>query len=108
MRRLAVAGTLIASVGVWAMPARADSIDGNWCNAAGTRQMQIEGTMIVTPGGRRLEGRYARHSFTYVASEGEAASPGATVVLQLVHENQIRSGGGDQPADVWHRCANTS
>jgi hypothetical protein len=88
-------------------PAVADSIDGNWCNAAGTRQMQIAGTSIVTPGGRKIEGRYARHSFTYAAPEGEAA-PGATVVLQLLHENQIRSGGGDQPVDLWHRCEQTS
>lgn len=108
MKHFAFAGTLVAAVGLSSLPARADSIDGNWCNAAGTKQMQIAGTMIVTPGGRKLEGRYARHSFTYVASEGEAAAPGATVVLQLVHENQIRSGGGDQPADVWHRCENTS
>lgn len=108
MKHFAFAGTLVAAVALSTLPARANSIDGNWCNAAGTKQMQIAGTMIVTPGGRRLEGRYARHSFTYVASEGEAAAAGATVVLQLVHENQIRSGGGDQPADVWHRCENTS
>ncbi|MHB2168447.1 hypothetical protein [Alsobacter sp. R-9] len=99
--------TLTAAGLAAAVPALADSIDGNWCNAAGTRQMQISGTTIVTPGGKKIEGRYARHSFTYTAPDGDPAA-GAMMQLQLLNENLIRSSGGDLPVDSWHRCEQTS
>ncbi len=55
MRRPALAAAILLWIA--APPsARADSIDGTWCNEAGTRQMQIEGTMIVTPPGSARRG----------------------------------------------------
>jgi len=80
MKHLAFTGLILLGLGSATGPARADSIDGNWCNAAGTRQMQIAGTSIVTPGGRKIEGRYARHSFTYAAPGPKIASNSALVI----------------------------
>ena len=62
-------------------PARADVIDGDWCNAAG-RQMTIRGPEITTPGGKQARGDYTRHSFSYVVPAGEAGA-GETVSIIL-------------------------
>jgi hypothetical protein len=90
-----------------AAPARADSIDGNWCNSSNNRSMQILGTMIVTPGGHKLEGRYGRHSFAYTVPDSEAPA-GETASLQLVNENRIAARFGSTPVEMWHRCEQTS
>ena len=47
-------------------PAVADVIDGNWCHSDG-RRFTIRGPEIVTPGGKRMEGNYSRHWFSYTA-----------------------------------------
>ena len=40
MKHFAIAGIVMVGLCSATAPARADSIDGNWCNAAGTRQMR--------------------------------------------------------------------
>lgn len=91
-----------------ASPAWADTIDGNWCNEAGNKHMQIEGRRIVTPGGKALDGRYGRHSFAYVAPDNEPQA-GSEVSLLLVNENTIRATVGTATsAEIWHRCEQTS
>jgi hypothetical protein len=91
-----------------AAPARADSIDGNWCNLAGNKHMQIEGRRIVTPGGTTMDGRYGRHSFAYVIPESEPGA-GAEVSMLLVNENTIQATTGAAAApETWHRCEQTS
>src|SRR3954447_23853181 len=95
-------GTVLA-----AAPALADTIDGNWCNEAGNKHMQIEGRRIVTPGGTAMDGRYARHSFAYVVPEAEPQA-GSEVSMLLVNENTIRATVGDAATpEVWHRCEQT-
>jgi len=71
---------LAASIGA----ARADVIDGNWCNADG-RRLTIRGPQIVTPGGTTMHGDYTRHSFVYVVPTGEPDS-GETVSMILLSE----------------------
>jgi hypothetical protein len=93
---------------VLSSPAWADSIDGHWCNAAGTKQMAISGSRLVTGGGKQIDGNYSRHSFSYRAPDTEP-SPGSPVSMLLVNENTIRATTGDEPtAEIWHRCEQTS
>jgi hypothetical protein len=87
-----------------ATPARADAIDGDWCNADGKR-MKIRGPEIVTPGGAQTRGDYTRHSFVYVVPAGEAGA-GETVSIILLSEYlaHARQGAADAPIKVWNRC----
>jgi hypothetical protein len=105
-RLLAVTG-MAAGMTLGAGAARADAIDGNWCNSTNNRQMQIAGPMIITPGGKKMEGRYSRHSFAYVVPDSEAPA-GETASLQLVNENRIAAQFGAAPVEMWHRCEQTS
>jgi hypothetical protein len=84
--------------------ARADVIDGDWCNADGKR-MKIRGPEIVTPGGTQTRGNYTRHSFVYVVPAGEAGA-GETVSIILLSEYlaHARQGPADAPIKVWNRC----
>jgi hypothetical protein len=88
-----------------AMPARADAIDGDWCQADG-RHMTIRGPDIVTPGGTKMRGEYTRHSFSYVVPAGEPGA-GETVSIILLSELLAhgRQGGADAPLQEWRRCA---
>jgi hypothetical protein len=45
---------------LFAAPAQADAIDGDWCREDGKR-MSIRGPDIVTPGGKAMRGDYSRH-----------------------------------------------
>lgn len=103
MHCLAVPALAVAMLGMAGSAARADSIDGNWCNSTNSKMMQISGTTIITPGGQKTEGRYSRHAFAYaVPDSGEAAN------LQLVSENRIIAQIGAAPQEMWHRCEQTS
>lgn len=99
------------SVALWAAasePARADAIDGDWCNAD-RQHMTIKGPSITTPGGNRIEGRYSRHFFSYQVPAGEAGA-GETVDITLRNETHAQSQQGpqgslsDAPVKDWRRC----
>ena len=94
---LAVLATLSAS------PALADAIDGHWCTVGGDRRLQIEGPSIVTPGGRRLQGTYDRHHFTYLAPQADMGA-GQTVNMSLLGEMAVQIQIGEAAAEVWNRC----
>lgn len=105
MRNLGVSattGVLLAILGV--SPACADAIDGHWCAQDGSRRLQIEGPSIVTPGGRRVEGNYDRHHFSYVVPPPDAAA-GRIVAMTLLGEMAVQIQLGDASPEVWHRCA---
>lgn len=90
-----------------ATAARADSIDGNWCDGKG-RQLSIEGTTIFTPGGHRAQGSYARHRFEYTTPAAEEDA-GSAVSLLLVNEMTIRATTGQRPdSAIWTRCEKVS
>mgnify|MGYP006186394969 CR=1 FL=1 len=89
-------GLVLAAAGV----ARADAIDGNWCHADG-RNLAIKGPQLTTPGGKRIEGDYDRHGFTYVVPAFEPDA-GATITMVLLSETQSTY----IPLGVKHRLEN--
>ena len=94
----------VGFLGLWSTLARADVIDGDWCNAEG-KQMTIRGPEIVTPGGKQTRGDYTRHSFSYVIPAGE---PGAGETVSIILRNELlahaRQGKADAPWQEWRRC----
>ena len=101
---LIVAGALSLSA-----PARADAIDGNWCDGEGGRRISIEGPLLVTPGGAKVQGDYSRHSFSYVTPTQEPEA-GQKVDMLLMSETsvQVRTGGDPRSTRGWQRCAGTT
>jgi len=97
----------IAALGLamLAGPAFADAIDGNWCHTDG-RRFTIRGPEIVTPGGKRMEGNYSRHWFSYVAPAPERGA-GQTIFMTLANENTVhlRLGEAATAQETWVRCA---
>jgi hypothetical protein len=93
---------------LFAAPAKADAIDGNWCRPDG-KHMAINGPEIVTPSGTRTKGDYDRHAFSYAVPANDPGA-GATINMILVDENTVLSradaspGFGPGEADVWRRC----
>lgn len=72
--------------------------------------MSIEGPVIVTPGGRSMEGDYERHGFAYIAPGGEPHA-GSRISMALQSEDIIRlfipgQGPGPTPPliEMWQRC----
>jgi hypothetical protein len=85
-------------------PALADAIDGDWCHAATGRHFSIRGPEIVTPGGKKMQGDYNRHFFSYAAPVSEPGA-GQTVFMTLVDENTVHLRLGTNGAtEVWLRC----
>ena len=104
MLRIAVT-TFAAILFLYAGPAHADAIDGNWCNPEFGR-LEIQGTSIMTPGGNQISGAYDRHASRYVAPTGEP-SPGADVDMVLVDDDtmhRVVAPGADAKIEVWRRC----
>ncbi len=92
----------IAALGLamLAGPALADAIDGNWCHTDG-RRFTIRGPEIVTPGGKRMEGNYSRHWFSYVAP---APEPGAGETIFMT--SRQREHGVSAARRSRHRAGN--
>lgn len=102
LTRLAI---LASSLAMLAGPAFADSIDGNWCHNDG-RRFTIRGPEIVTPGGKRMEGHYSRHGFSYLVPSPETGE-GQTIVMSLANENTVYLRYGEATAgaqETWLRC----
>ncbi len=95
-------GLLLVSVCV----ARADAIDGDWCQDGSARHFTIKGPDIVTPGGASLKGNYSRHAFTYTAPSSEIAG-GMEIGMRLMNEFTLHLQEGADPSapvQVWKRC----
>ena len=97
-----------AAAALAATAARADRIDGDWCDGEG-RRIEIDGSTIRTPGGVTMKGDYGRHSFAYDAPAGE--TPAGRVEFTQSHDDLMheRSASSD-PAKPrpWKRCRNIS
>jgi hypothetical protein len=91
---------------ILAAPARADSIDGDWCNAKNDH-LTITGPQITLPTGKSLTGKYHRHEFAYQVPPGETDA-GQTIYMQLFDEYDMTSYviQNNQPASPtnWTRC----
>jgi hypothetical protein len=87
-------------------PVRADSIDGDWCNARQER-LTIIGPQITLPTGKSLTGQYRRHEFAYQVPAGETDA-GQTIYMQLFDDYDMTSYviQNNQPASPlnWTRC----
>jgi hypothetical protein len=89
--------------------AKADVIDGNWCDGGG-RHFTIKGPIIVTTGGVTTEGSYSRHAFSYTIPAPDPAA-GAQVFMVLLNEMTVRLKVGADPSapvEIWKRCDVTS
>ena len=88
---------------------KADAIDGDWCFAALT--LNIQGPRIRTPGGTDAQGDYTRHSFRYVTPANEAGA-GTLISIQLLNEENMQLTRAATPTaaqpEVWKRCRPTS
>lgn len=108
--KLSFLGALMSGAALLAFvgPARADAIDGQWCDPAG-KHMKIEGPKITTPAGKMMDGSYSRHSFTYVIPANEPQA-GQTVYMQLRGEEDLDVATGSPVAKPvrWKRCETTS
>jgi hypothetical protein len=103
LRLLAPAAALFMFVEV----AAADAIDGDWCQPKDGRRFSIRGAEIVTPGGKRMNGDYQRHFYSYVIPAPEP-SAGKTVYMTMQDENTVQLRVGNGPAgdpEVWIRCS---
>lgn len=102
--------TIAALFFVFAAPAFADRIDGDWCDATG-RHVKIDGPTIEIPSGRVIQGEYDRHGFRYVGPEGDPEA-GVEIVMQQFSEEEMglirRSNGANGPVETWRRCQATS
>jgi len=108
-RRTSVAALAASILVAAAGGARADKIDGDWCNGEGGH-FSIEGPRITTDGGRTIEGRYYRHAFAYTIPAPEAGA-GEDVQMILQDETTIvlRIGSAASAAtETWRRCDATS
>lgn len=96
--------TALSVAGIAATPARADAIDGDWCN--GTSHMMINGDLIVTPGRSQIRGRYTRYSFAYVVPADEPGA-GSEITMVMIRGQELvhlsRAGQSGSP-EVWRRC----
>jgi hypothetical protein len=95
---------------LFAVPAFADAIDGDWCHAADGRRFSIRGPDIVTPGGAHLQGNYGRHAFSYAVPAPEPGA-GNTVFMTLLDENTVHLRLGEAypgNPETWFRCSPTT
>ena len=108
--RLAIQAVIVASSIIGSIAtARADVIDGTWCNGEG-RYFTIKGPMIVTTEGTKTEGNYSRHAFSYTIPAPDP-SAGAQVLMVLINEMTVRlrlGADASVPAETWKRCDVTS
>lgn len=107
-RLVLIAVVLVATI----TSAAADQIDGTWCSPAGT-SMTIEGSQIVTPGGKAITGRYNRHHVDYEVPEGEA-NAGSLFSADQLNDDEIRvivlgkDPSANKPSEIWTKCQVTS
>jgi hypothetical protein len=108
MQRYALPMTLLVTS--LSAAAHADAIDGDWCNLDGSH-LRIEGPRIELAPGQFLEGKYNRHTFSYVAPNGDPEA-GAEIMFVLRSEEEMRRvrvpDAKPEHADLWRRCSATS
>jgi hypothetical protein len=100
---------MLSVLSIYASPARADKIDGDWCHLDG-RHYSINYRDLTTPDGHHITGDYGRHSFSYVIPDGEPNS-GHTVSMRLVNEQTVHlwiSGDAAGEPQVFKRCEQVS
>ncbi len=100
-----IAATISVSAAcLFAAPARADAIDGDWC--FGGSHFVIEGNTIITPGRNTVQGQYYRYRFVYVVPANEPGA-GSEISMLMIRGQELvhltRAGQTGAP-EVWQRC----
>ena len=80
----------------------ADSLDGDWCNDVDGK-LTIDGALITTPGGQRVEGQYGRHRFEYTAPAGDW-NGGKSIVIQQFSEQLMELTVEGDTGRRWKPC----
>ena len=84
------------------LDARADAIDGDWCFAVLT--LNIQGSRLRTPAGHEVTGDYSRHAFKYIAPAHEPDT-GTAITMQLLSEETMTVQRDTTASpEVWKRC----
>lgn len=100
------AATLAIVFVLFVASARADAIDGDWCNAKEER-LTIFGPQITLPTGKSLAGQYRRHEFAYQIPPGEPDA-GRVIYMQLYDDYDMTSYviENNKPTNPvsWTRC----
>lgn len=95
---------------IWAGPALADRLDGDWCSPDG-KHLHIDGSNIQIPSGVQITGDYQRHYFSYTGPPGDPEE-GQFIHMQQQNEQTMhlwrQKDGADGPAETWRRCELTS
>ena len=67
--------------------------------------MNINGPQILTPHGKRLQGHYDRHAFSYVAPAGAPAA-GQDISMSLIDDDTllVTTGAASNKPVEWRRC----
>ena len=94
-----IAGLIFCNV----FTAHADEIDGDWCSPDDTKRLSISGPKVITPSGNQITGNYGRHTFSYIAPEGDLQA-GSTVFMRQLSEEQVQVAVDDGKSELWHRC----
>lgn len=105
IRSMVLTGAIaLTAAGLPSTAARADAIDGDWCNGAST--MHIDGETILTPGRSSIKGRYTRYSFAYVvpANEPGAGSEVNMVMIRGLETVHLTRAGQTGSPEAWRRC----
>jgi hypothetical protein len=93
---------IFAALSTVSLDARADAIDGDWCNKSG-KHLKINGSNIKTPEGSQVTGDYDRHSFSYLSTlGGEHANK--KIQMQLLSDDLMRLTLPDGETQNWRRC----
>lgn len=100
----------ISMIGFLSNAARADAIDGDWCNMDG-RHLRIDGPQIELAPGQLVQGKYMRHAFSYFAPKGDF-DEGKEILFILRSETEMRRVRSPNAMplheDTWQRCSATS
>ncbi len=97
---------ILAALGIVAsQSAQADQLDGDWCSSKSLRHLNIQGPIIVTPAGERVNGNYARHYFDYLAPTGELEAGKRVWLRQVNDETMLFLVDGEASPVVWNRCS---
>ena len=93
---------MIAALLTVSLDARADAIDGDWCNKTG-KHLSINGSNIKTPEGSQITGDYDRHSFSYLPAASKK-SANKKIQMQLLSDDLMRMTLPDGATQNWRRC----
>lgn len=87
-------------------PAFADKLDGDWCNLDDGK-LTINGSTITTPFDIKVQGRYSRHRFEYVAPAGDWHA-GKTIIIQQFGDELMELSVDKGQPKPWRPCRYTS